>query len=56
MDISAIRDAISSLPPLQRGQNRYRQYTDAKDILFRQFFLPQERDFITKELVKRYGI
>lgn len=56
MDISAIREAISVLPPLQRGKNRYRQYTDAKEILFRQFFLPQERDFITKELVKRYGI
>lgn len=56
MDISAIREAISVLPPLQRGQNRYRQYTSAKEMLFRQFFLPQERDFITKELVKRYGI
>lgn len=56
MDISAIREAISVLPPLQRGQNRYRQYASAKERLFRQFFLPQERDFIAKELVKRYGI
>ena len=56
MDISAIREAISVLPPLRRGQNRYRQYTSAKERLFRQFVLPQERDFITKELVKRYGI